>query len=168
MKVIKKENKTLLSIDDEVFFNCLIGKNGITESKTEGDKATPVGSFGIKEIYYRKDKIGELDTVFKTTVIEENFGWCDDPNSPEYNKFIILPHEGSFENLWRKDDSYDLVLVLDYNLKPVLAGKGSAIFMHTTRPDMRYTDGCVALNKDDLLKVLSLIKKDSKVTIRPF
>ena len=53
-------------------------------------------------------------------------GWCDDPKSKKYNKLIKLPFKGSFEKLYRKDNTYDIILVLNYNLNPVRKGKGSA------------------------------------------
>jgi L,D-peptidoglycan transpeptidase YkuD (ErfK/YbiS/YcfS/YnhG family) len=91
-------------------------------------------------------------------------GWCDDPRSKFYNKEIKLPSLYSHEKLYRKDDVYDLIVVLDYNFKPVIKNKGSAIFIHVT-DKYKPTQGCIALNKEDLIKLLSLIKKNTKVKI---
>ena len=57
-------------------------------------------------------------------------GWCDDPKSKNYNKLISLPCNFSHEKLYRKDNIYDLILVLNYNFKPIVKNKGSAIFIH--------------------------------------
>lgn len=91
-------------------------------------------------------------------------GWCDDTDSKFYNKQIKLPSIFSHEKLYRKDDIYDLVVVLNYNFKPVIKNKGSAIFIHVTNK-YKPTRGCIALKKGDLIKLLSLIKKNTKIKI---
>jgi L,D-peptidoglycan transpeptidase YkuD (ErfK/YbiS/YcfS/YnhG family) len=58
------------------------------------------------------------------------------------------------------------VVVLDYNSDPVIPGKGSAIFIHVAKEGMEYTKGCVALKKDDLIKLLGLMHKDTQAQIQ--
>ena len=60
-------------------------------------------------------------------------GWCNDPNSKQYNKLIKLPSNYSFEKLYKKENVYDIILVLDYNMKPIIKNKGSAIFIHVAK-----------------------------------
>lgn len=91
--------------------------------------------------------------------------WCDDPNSKEYNKLIKLPSTFSYEKLYRKENIYDIILVLDYNMRPILKKKGSAIFIHITKNNYKKTEGCVALKKADLIKVLKRVKKNTYVKI---
>ena len=59
-------------------YKCAIGKNGITNSKIEGDKCTPSGIYSIEKIYYREDKLNLPKIDFQTIPINKNFGWCDD------------------------------------------------------------------------------------------
>ena len=92
-------------------------------------------------------------------------GWCDDPKSRKYNKLINLPLSDSCEKLFKKENIYDIVLVLDYNTKPVKKNKGSAIFIHIAKKNYEKTQGCVAIKKSNLLKILKEIKINTKVKI---
>ena len=126
-------------------FRCALGKNGIKKKLKEGDNITPKGVFSIK--------------------ITKNLGWCDDSTSSMYNKQIKLPSKFSHEKLYRKDNLYDLILVLNYNTKPVIKNKGSAIFIHIANKYYKKTKGCIALKKDHLIELISKIKKNTKIKI---
>ena len=144
---------------------CSIGKRGIGYKKKEGDLITPKGRYRIKYILYRKDKIKRIQTKIKKIVIKKNMGWCDDPNSKLYNKLIKLPSTFSYEKLYRSDNVYDIILVLNYNMKPIIKHKGSAIFIHVSKSNYKKTEGCVALKKTHLLKILKQLKKNTLVKI---
>ena len=144
---------------------CVIGKRGISSFKKEGDLTTPRGKFQIKGLFYRKDRIKRLKTKLKKITIKKNMGWCDDPKSKQYNKLIKLPFSQSREKLYRKDNIYDLILILNYNMDPVKKNKGSAIFIHVAKEKMTPTRGCIAIKKIDLLKLLKLIEKKTLVKI---
>jgi len=146
-------------------FRCALGKAGIGKKKKEGDNITPKGLYKIVKIYYRKDRIKRISSKFKLIKITKNIGWCDDPNSEKYNKIINLPTKYSYEKLYRKDNVYDLILVLNYNMSPVIKNKGSAIFIHIAKKKYLPTQGCVALKKDNLLKLISKINKNIKIKI---
>ena len=146
-------------------FRCALGKAGIGVKKIEGDNVTPRGIFKITKIYYRSDKIKNIKTSLKKIEIKKDMGWCDDPNSNFYNKEIKLPSKFSHEKLYRKDNLYDLVAVLDYNIHPIIKNKGSAIFIHIANKFYKKTKGCIALKKGDLIKMLSQIKRTTKIKI---
>ena len=57
--------------------------------------------------------------------------------------------------MWREDRLYDVVGILDYNIRPRVRGRGSAIFLHLARPDLSPTQGCVALGAEDMRRLLS-------------
>ena len=126
---------------------CAIGKRGIGYKKKEGDLITPKGKYRIKYILYRKDRIKRIQTKIKKIIIKKNMAWCDDPNSKNYNKLIKLPSTFNYEKLYRRENVYDIILVLNYNMNPVIKHKGSAIFIHVARNDYKKTEGCVALKK---------------------
>ena len=130
---------------------CSIGKRGIGYKKKEGDLITPKGRYRIKYILYRKDKVKRIQTKIKKIIIKKNMAWCDDPNSKHYNKLIKLPSTFSYEKLYRSDNVYDIILVLNYNMKPIIKHKGSAIFIHVSKSNYKKTEGCVALKKTHLL-----------------
>ena len=136
-------------------YRCAIGKAGFSSDKREGDGATPLGRFALRECWYRADRLPMPKSGLPLKVIDETDGWCDDPESPAYNKHVKLPYSFSHEELWRKDHRYDLIVPLGYNDGPILPGKGSAIFMHIAAPDYAGTEGCVALEQGDLLEVLT-------------
>ena len=97
--------------------------------------------------------------------IRKTDGWCDDPTDRNYNRLITLPSSRSAEGLMRRDDLYDLVLVLGYNDRPRVRGKGSAIFMHLARPGYTPTEGCIALSRRDLNAVLADIRRGTDVVV---
>jgi L,D-peptidoglycan transpeptidase YkuD (ErfK/YbiS/YcfS/YnhG family) len=146
-------------------FRCALGKAGISKKIIEGDNITPKGIFKIIKIYYRPDKIKKITTLIKTIKIKKNMGWCDDPRSRFYNKQIKLPSKLSHEKLYRSDNLYDLIAVLNYNTKPIIKNKGSAIFIHIAKKNFSKTKGCIAVKKEDLIYLLSKIKRNSQVKI---
>ncbi len=146
-------------------FRCALGKGGVKKKIMEGDNITPKGIFKIIKIYYRHDKIKKIKTLIKKIKIKKNMGWCDDPNSRFYNKLINLPTKYSHEKLYRNDNLYDLIVVLSYNTNPIIKNKGSAIFMHVAKKSYRKTKGCIALKKNHLIKIISKIKKNTKIKI---
>ena len=144
---------------------CSIGKRGIGHKTKEGDLITPKGKYTIKYILYRKDRVKKIQTKIKTIVIRNNMGWCDDPKSKNYNQLIKLPSVFGHEKLFKKENVYDIILVLNYNMKPIVKNKGSAIFIHVVKGDYKKTEGCIALKKIHLLKILKILKKNTKVKI---
>ena len=144
---------------------CAIGKRGIGNKKREGDKITPIGKFKIKTILYRKDRISHFKSKINKLSIRSNMGWCDDPKSKKYNKLIKIPFKGSAEKLYRKDNTYDIILVLNYNINPIRKGKGSAIFIHIARKSYKSTLGCIAVSKRNLKKIIKKINKSTIVNI---
>ena len=146
-------------------FRCALGKGGIKKKAKEGDNSTPKGIFKIIKIYYRPDKINKIISSIKKIKIKKNMGWCDDPSSSYYNKQVKLPNKYNHERLYRKDNLYDLILVLNYNTNPIIKNKGSAIFLHIAKKKYQPTKGCVALKKQDLIQLTSIIKKNTKIKL---
>ena len=142
-----------------------IGPGGIAIKGGEGDGITPRGSFPVREIFYRADRIAKPVTALPLRAIEKTNGWCDAPDDPNYNRLVKLPYPASAENIWREDHLYDLVAVLGYNDDPVVPGKGSAIFLHLARPDYSATHGCVALAYDDALAAIAQLTSGDQVVI---
>ena len=146
-------------------FKCALGKAGIGKKKQEGDNVTPSGTFKIVKIYYRSDRVKKISSKFRQIEITKNMGWCDDPNSKNYNQLINLPSKYNHEKLFKKTNIYDLIIVLNYNMKPVIKNKGSAIVIHVAKKKYQPTQGCIALKKNNLLKLLSKISKNIKIKI---
>ncbi|MFO1242595.1 MAG: L,D-transpeptidase family protein [Rickettsiales bacterium] len=148
-------------------YPCAIGKNGFAEpgEKREGDYKTPVGTFPLREVYYRADRIAKPVTALPLHEITVESGWCDDPAHPDYNKFVKLPFAASREAMLRDDHCYDLVLVIGYNDAPVVPGLGSAIFLHVAKHGFLPTEGCVALQLEHVKEIVATIKLDDTIQI---
>jgi L,D-peptidoglycan transpeptidase YkuD (ErfK/YbiS/YcfS/YnhG family) len=162
MKIIIIKKDTLLY--DEFKFKCSIGKNGKTTKKIEGDNKTPKGLFALGPLYYRKDRLPKLSTKLKKIEIMKNLGWCDDVKSKLYNKSIKTNNNVKHEKLYRNDKKYDLLIPIEYNFKKPKKNKGSAIFLHLTS-NYKKTQGCVAIKEKDMLILLKLINKNTKIKI---
>ena len=148
-------NKSGVLKYNNLSFRCTLGKAGIGRKKKEGDNITPKGNYKIVRILYRRDRIKKITSKFKLINIKKNMGWCDDPKSKNYNQLIKL----------RKDNIYDLIVVLDYNMKPIIKNKGSAIFIHIAKKNFKRTAGCIALKKSNLKKLIRIIGRKTKVII---
>jgi L,D-peptidoglycan transpeptidase YkuD (ErfK/YbiS/YcfS/YnhG family) len=134
---------------------CALGKGGVRVNKEEGDDATPAGLLPVRRILYRADRVPPPRCAMPVEPIAASDGWCDDPTSRDYNRFIHLPSDARHEELWRRDEVYDIVAVLGWNDAPAVKGRGSAIFLHVARPDLSPTEGCVALPLPDLSRLLA-------------
>jgi len=161
--IISIEDKYTLKIDD-FQFRCSVGKNGIKKNKKEGDKCTPKGIFKLNKIFYRPDRVDFFKTKLEKIKIRKNMGWCNDPKSKHYNKLIKINKKIKYEKLFRKDYKYDYLIELDYNTKKPIPFKGSAIFLHLTK-NYNKTLGCIAISKNDMLILLKLINKKTKIEI---
>ena len=161
--LIKLKNKDKLIVD-HFTFKCCIGKKGIKNNKKEGDKSTPVGIFQLGNVYYRSDRVKKPLTKLKCIKIYKNMGWCNDPFSKFYNKKIKANKKIKHEKLFRIDYKYNYLIIIKYNYLNSIPGKGSAIFLHLTK-NYKPTDGCIGLKEKDLLILLKLINKQTKIKI---
>ena len=161
--LINLKNKDTLEFD-EFKFKCSIGKKGLKKNKIEGDKCTPRGLFDLGTVYYRSDRVQKPQTLLKTKIIKKDTAWCDDPARKFYNKEMRINKSINHEKLYRIDHKYDIVLIIKYNYKKVVSGKGSAIFIHLTK-DYKPTAGCIVLKKKDFLILLKLLNKKNKIKI---
>ena len=161
--LLKLKDKDTLIVD-QFLFKCCVGKNGINKKRKEGDKITPKGIYSLGKLYYRSDRVKKPLTKLSTKKITKDMGWCDDANNILYNKEIKINNKVKCEKLFRKDNSYDYLIVINYNRKNILPGKGSAIFIHLTK-NYKHTAGCIALKKKDFLILSQIININSKIKI---
>jgi L,D-peptidoglycan transpeptidase YkuD (ErfK/YbiS/YcfS/YnhG family) len=164
---VKGDSSCILTFRDNEF-RCVLGRNGVTDMKIEGDGCTPSGTFPLRRGFFRADRLGAFPITpdfFPMNITLPNYGWSDDSSDSQYNQFVYLPYNFSYENLWLTDSAaYDLFAVIGYNDDPVIQGKGSAIFFHVS-PSYGPTAGCVALSLDDLMWVLQSIQPDTYMII---
>lgn len=146
---------------------CAVGHSGFSANKREGDGTTPIGNFPVRDVLFRADRIAKPATKLSCRSLSEADGWCNDPADPHYNHLVTLPYAASHETMMRPDELYDLVVVLGYNDNPVIAGLGSAIFLHVAAPDFVPTEGCIALTLVNLQAIVAEFGTGDTVKILP-
>ena len=146
-------------------FVCFVGKNGIGSKKREGDLITPRGKFKLKKVFYKKKELNKIKTRIPKTEIKKNFAWCTDSNNKSYNSLISKPIGCDCEDMFRKDSLYDIIIVLDFNYTLPIKYRGSAIFLHCSETKTKFTEGCIAMEKKDLLKLIPHFTLSSSLII---
>lgn len=148
-----------------------IGVNGLIPAaeKREGDGKTPIGTWPMRQLFYRPDRITLPKHQFSATEITQQLGqqlgWCDDAEDPFYNQLVKLPFAPSHEKLWRQDHAYDLIIPLGYNDAPAKPHLGSAIFFHLLHDGKDSTAGCIAISRDHMLGLIPYLSGDSFLEI---
>jgi L,D-peptidoglycan transpeptidase YkuD (ErfK/YbiS/YcfS/YnhG family) len=142
-----------------------LGRAGIRVDKREGDGATPHGCFRLLRVWWRADRGARPRTLLPVRRIGPGDAWCEDPADRRYNRPVRLTAKSPGDRLWRADHLYDLVVELDHNVRPRVAGRGSAVFVHVARPGLRPTAGCVALPAPVLRRLLARTGGKTRIEI---
>jgi L,D-peptidoglycan transpeptidase YkuD (ErfK/YbiS/YcfS/YnhG family) len=144
---------------------CALGRSGISRLKWEGDGATPAGRHRLLYLYVRRDRVAGPRSLVPTRPLRRDDGWCEDATHGRYNRPIRLPSPAGHETMWRDDNLYDIVGVLDWNMSPRVSRRGSAIFLHLARQDLAPTAGCIALSRTDLKRLLACAGRRPEFTV---
>jgi L,D-peptidoglycan transpeptidase YkuD (ErfK/YbiS/YcfS/YnhG family) len=145
---------------------CSVGRGGVALKAREGDGVTPIGQWPLRRVLYRADRLKAPACALAVATLERDLGWCETPDDPAYNKPVQLPYRATSESMWREDGLYDVVLVVGFNDDPVVAGLGSAIFVHVARPNYAPTAGCVGLALPDLLEALAQLRPNDRLIVQ--
>ena len=140
---------------------CAIGRSWITAAKREGDGATPAGSHALLYYYMRKP----MPVKARWRLSRRDDLWCDDPQCFRYNRPLRAPTRLSHEEMWREDELYDVVGVMDYNIRPARRGRGSAIFFHLATEELGPTAGCIALRPADMRRLLPRLARRATIVV---
>jgi L,D-peptidoglycan transpeptidase YkuD (ErfK/YbiS/YcfS/YnhG family) len=143
-----------------------LGRTGVVSRKIEGDGGTPRGSLPLRRLWYRADKVRTPKSFLPARATRRDDLWCDAPGDRNYNRPVRAPYPASHEKMWRDDDVYDFVVELGWNDRPRFQGRGSAIFMHLARPGFKPTEGCVALRRQDMERLLPLLGPETVMVVR--
>ncbi|WP_293860436.1 L,D-transpeptidase family protein [uncultured Alsobacter sp.] len=144
---------------------CALGRGGIRRAKREGDGATPAGPLRPMAVRYRPDRTARPRARLPVGAIRPTDGWCDDPRHPRYNRPVPLPFPAGHERLHRADAVYDVVVILDWNMRPAIRGRGSAIFLHLARPGFTPTEGCIAVSPAAMRRLLPLLGRSTRIVV---
>jgi L,D-peptidoglycan transpeptidase YkuD (ErfK/YbiS/YcfS/YnhG family) len=144
---------------------CALGREGIRTAKREGDGATPRAVLPLRRVWWRGDRLKMPRTGLPLVRTAPDDLWCDASGDRRYNRPVTAPYYASHERMWREDGLYDVVVELGWNDDPPIAGRGSAIFMHLARPGFLPTEGCVALRRRDMLRLLPRLGPGTRISI---
>jgi L,D-peptidoglycan transpeptidase YkuD (ErfK/YbiS/YcfS/YnhG family) len=143
-----------------------LGRSGIRADKREGDGGTPRGRFRLVRLWWRADRGPRPRTALPLRRIRPADAWCENPADRRYNRPFCLQDMAAGDRLWRNDRLYDLIVELDHNTRPRVAGRGSAVFVHVARADFSPTAGCVALRAGDLRRLLGRVSPKTRILIQ--
>jgi len=143
-----------------------LGRCGIKANKREGDGGTPRGTFHLKRLWWRPDRLGRPVTRLPVRQIGHHDAWSEDPLDRRYNRPVRRQAGEPGDRLWREDHLYDLIIEIDHNDRPRIAGRGSAVFIHLARPGFAPTAGCIGLEKNRLLRLLERLGPTTRIEIR--
>lgn len=146
-------------------FACALGRSGQRALKREGDGATPPGEFELQHVFYRADRIMRPTTRLPLRALRSNDGWCDAAGDRNYNRHVVHPYPASAERMWREDELYDVLVVISHNQRPRVRGHGSAVFIHIAREGYTPTEGCIALRRADLLRLLGWLRPGDRIVV---
>jgi len=142
-----------------------LGRGSTRANKREGDGGTPRGTFRPLRLWWRADRAPRPATVLPSRPIRSDDGWCEDPRDRAYNRPVKLAPNSPADRLWRQDRLYDLIVEIDHNTRPRIAGRGSAVFIHVARPGFAPTAGCVALEPKALRRLLARLGPRTRLVI---
>jgi L,D-peptidoglycan transpeptidase YkuD (ErfK/YbiS/YcfS/YnhG family) len=142
-----------------------LGRSGIKANKREGDGATPAGRFHPFRLWWRADRLQRPRTALPVRRIGPDLAWCEDPGDRRYNRPFRRSASEPGDRLRRADSLYDLIVEIDHNTRPRIAGRGSAVFIHVARQGFAPTAGCVALARSDLQALLRVIGRKTIIDI---
>ncbi|NEW89602.1 hypothetical protein DU475_20370 [Rhodopseudomonas sp. WA056] len=142
-----------------------LGRGGILANKREGDGGTPRGMFRPLRLWWRADRGPRPRTALPIRAITAGDAWCEDPASRHYNRPIRRSTAGEGDRLMRDDHLYDLIIEIDHNTRPRIAGRGSAVFLHLARDNFGPTAGCVAMTRPNLMRLLARLGPRTRIAI---
>jgi L,D-peptidoglycan transpeptidase YkuD (ErfK/YbiS/YcfS/YnhG family) len=142
-----------------------LGRSGIRADKREGDGSTPRGSFHPLRLWWRPDRLPRPRTFLPVRRIGATDAWCEDPADRRYNRPFRRSASEPGDRLRRADGLYDLIVEIDHNTRPRIAGRGSAVFIHIARADFSPTAGCIALRPRDLKALLGRLGPKTRIVV---
>jgi L,D-peptidoglycan transpeptidase YkuD (ErfK/YbiS/YcfS/YnhG family) len=137
-----------------------LGWNGLSANRREGDGTTPAGTFRIHPTMYGNE--ANPGVRFRYVRVRCGDWWDEDPRSPTYNTFQRVgcgrapPFGVKSEGMWQSPRAYPFLAVVEFNMSPVVPGRGSGIFLHAQTGGP--TNGCISIGRTELRRVLRWLR----------
>lgn len=155
----------------------IVGRNGMawgeglhqadlvtSPTKREGDGKSPAGIYYLESLYGYEPLTTKMDYL----QVDDTWFCVDDSASQHYNRIVttreVQPDWNSAETMRMPSDVYKYGIVVGYNTRPAVAGKGSCIFMHLGEPGGT-TAGCTGMAEADILRVMGFLDKSKNPVI---
>jgi L,D-peptidoglycan transpeptidase YkuD (ErfK/YbiS/YcfS/YnhG family) len=142
-----------------------LGRTGIRADKREGDGGTPRGRFRPLRLWWRSDRLPQPRSLLPARRIGPADAWCEDPRDRRYNQPFRRSANEPGDRLRRDDGLYDMMVEIDHNTRPRIAGRGSAVFIHVAKNSFAPTAGCIALTRRDLKTLLSRVGRNTRIDV---
>ena len=148
-------------------YEARLGRNGVSSNRREGDGTTPTGTYGIADTMYGNAPDPGVRYAYRRLRCGD--WWDEDPSSPTYNSFQHVAcgtrprFRGASEGMWEQPRAYPYLAVVEYNMNPVVPGRGSGIFLHARTGGP--TNGCISLRRADLVSVLRWLRPEDEPVI---
>jgi L,D-peptidoglycan transpeptidase YkuD (ErfK/YbiS/YcfS/YnhG family) len=148
-------------------YTARVGWNGLRVNRREGDGTTPIGTFPISPRMY--GNAPNPGVAFRYMRLRCGDWWVEDPRSPAYNTFqrigcgVKPPFKVTTPDMSKSPRAYAFLAVIEFNLHPVVRGRGSGIFLHAQTGHA--TNGCVSLPRGDLTHVLRWLSPTARPMI---
>lgn len=146
-------------------FPCSLGRSGARWLKREGDGASPKGTWRLRRLFYRADRLPPLRSGLSGLALRSTDGWCETVGDRNYNRLVRIPYATAHETMKRADHLYDIVVETSHNERPRVQGHGSAVFFHLRRPDGGPTAGCIAVSLRDMRIILQRVGRQTRLVI---
>jgi L,D-peptidoglycan transpeptidase YkuD (ErfK/YbiS/YcfS/YnhG family) len=144
-------------------YTARVGRNGVRKNKREGDGSTPAGTFPIARTMYGNSP--SPGVAYPYVRLRCGDWWVEDSKSSAYNTFQRIgcgrtpPFRVTTPDLSTSPRAYAHFAVVEYNMHPVVRGRGSGIFLHVQIG--KATSGCISLRRPALIHVLRWLRPDA-------
>lgn len=150
---------------EEFYVPGFCGFNGMAADKREGDRRTPVGTYGFTRAFGILEDPG---SILPYKVLDEYDYWVDDSASKYYNQMVSAKTTPvtwrSAEHLIKVKPCYNYSIALDYN-SACVPGKGSAIFLHGLHPTKTWTEGCIAIPEENMKTLVQQVDENTRIVV---
>ena len=148
-------------------YSARVGHNGLRRNRREGDGTTPIGTWPIGRVMY--GNAPNPGVTFRYRRLRCGDWWVEDPASSHYNTFQHVacgskpPFRTTTPDMSKERTAYSHLAVVEFNMHPVVPGRGSGIFLHAQTGGA--TSGCISLRRPDLVRVLRWLRPGAAPSI---